>query len=239
MGSENNETKKQKQSVSYPDLLKYPVITICIVLGIIGLNKCAGIKFDKLIDRITKISSGGLEFESNATKAVGELDMEISQLKFTLDSLIAQNNTSYVSSGNKPTKAEIELTAYKETSKKLQKTEIAGSTIARLSILNDKYETTLNGEKGFIWLGGYRSDVGWLSEPILSTINDNSKITSNPNDIAKNQNYLLTQNIRLRMSASDNADFIGIIPENTTISFKELHGPDDMGQYWGEIKVVQ
>lgn len=249
MGTSNEDSKRKLSSQQYYELIKYPVITICVVLGMIGLSRYAGIEFSK----ITKISTAGIEFANeqtanalvNVSDTINGMQAKIKELEGHAQSYLkSQKKTVLFASsadGTIPTQPDlVKPDLVKEANERLQVSETASDAIATLSYIDSaKQDTRLKGKKGYVWLGTYRKGQ-WETNSSLRD-KDLNILTDSPDKIASKQ-YLLARNLKLREAVPSEAGSqkiqIGVIPEGTPVLFKSLKSGSD-SQYWAEVEVLR
>lgn len=226
---ENKEnTQESKKTHHYYELLKYPVVTICIVLGTIAISKYVG--------KIARISTSGVEFAVDQTKdAVLEVNDTIAKLQSQLAFLMRQNRRSQnglLRSSSSESEEEVWGESETET---LMRTEIVNNSMGRLGLTNTN-EASLRGQTGYIWLGEYK-DQSWKTDPILRDLESMKRIETAPDQI-QTQIYFLDKNIKLRLesSNSNNSRTLGVIPEKTRVYLKSIELKDN-NQYWGLVEV--
>lgn len=227
--SDREKENQSKAKQEYFMLLKYPVITICVVLGIVVITKYAGIEFGKVV----KISSAGIEFANEQTNsAVIDINDSISKLRAEVAFLMEQTGkkSEFGLRSDAPTPE------WKESETDvLSRTEIVSNSIARLSLAAPS-ETSLKGKVGYIWLGEFKENA-WQTESVLRDLeNKLENIKKSPAEI-KSQLYCLDKNMKLRTQPSGESETIGIIPEKTNILLESIHNDSKSNQYWAKVKI--
>lgn len=234
---------EEKKKVDWMELLRYPVVTLCIVIGLFLLKVLIG--FD--LGEVSRITKDGVEFRN---EQVNDISMNFLQLTMMVDSLKAEQlamneklKTTTVrpmgiemgSSGRSTTQAE-PVTAEKRD---WSTTEFAHESVARLSYIDAKNNTLLKGKEGYIWLGNYNeAQTAWEN---LSLQIQGQRITRSDETIhIPSRVYNTATNVILRSDpiakdSSPSENMIGVIPENTPVFVNQAEVFD--GEYWALVKV--
>jgi hypothetical protein len=220
------------ENKSWIELLKYPVLILSIVLGLILLDFFLDIDFT----RLTKISTSSIEFSTDVNKATSELDDRLTKLELKMDELTKNNKTD---------------TAESFTTRNIKETQIVSDNIAKLSFSNtdnknDMTSTNLKEKEGYIWIGNYNNN-SW-SEIQLVDLNNNP-INSNLKSIEINTSYRIKNNLSLRDQKPESSlnyfwhiNRTGVIPRGTKIRILEepvAFKRKKAMQYWAKIKVEE
>ncbi len=240
--TQEQEKKKEKAPIDVNTLIKYPLITVCVVGGLFIGTAFMGLD----LSEISSISASGIQFKQEQDEAskkaittlvsqVTALEQEVSSLRSGVSTPIIQKapgQSGIVPANQGGSVLEVDYTA----------TETVAPYLANLSYVNAKGDTNLKGESGFIWLGEYDARKGAWSNMPLRTSSRDRQLTASPGEIQMQQ-YRTSDNIVLRANMlNENNDnlqnnTIGFIPQGTLLKLKCI---DKVGeQYWGEVLVEE
>lgn len=249
---DKKENKPKESKINYNELLKYPIVTICIVAGLY----CGTIFMGLDLSEISSISPQGIEFKKKQAQASSEamaaLQNKISVLEQSLSEVaqkqaakVPQRQTDKNSKPAAPSALRNDDGTETPPVTNIQPldyttTENADASVAQLSFINIKGDTYLKGKTGYIWLGEFnKTNHTWKSMSLQFP--DNKKaINDDPTKISKQQ-YRTTRDIVFRNEPltknNDNlqGNLVGAIPQGVLILLQDITNVDN--QYWGKITV--
>ncbi len=227
------------------ELLRYPVVTLCVVIGLFLLKVLIG--FD--LSQVSRITKDGVEFRN---EQVNDISINFLQLTMMIDSLkneqLAMNEQlKGKTTGGRPmgvemgssgqTITQLEPTAVDK--RDWSTTEFAQESLAKLSYVDTKNNTILNGKKGYIWLGEYNeTQATWenlsldISAQRITRSGETIRIPSRTYNTAVN---IILRSNPIEESSSPSENMLGVIPKNTPVSVSDVEIMN--GQYWVFIKV--
>ncbi len=251
---EENKTKEPSK-INWNELLRYPIITLCITLGFLLLKVVVG--FD--LSGITEITKDGVKFrDAETTQTIQQLTIQVSAMtekQRILDSLLSANKTSYYNesgtttpirtrSNNIPAAAGSEQSipgsgtagSNRKNRRNWTATEIATDNVAKLSYIDSKGSTFLKNKEGYIWLG---EEGSWNNFPL--DYKREITITDGKPNIPFRK-YRTSQNVTLREFPVDadnlsQAEAIGVIPRGVSVFIKDIEELD--GEYWAKVIVEE
>lgn len=171
----------ENENKSWIDLLKYPILILSIVLGLILMNLFLDIDFK----RLTKISANSIEFSTDVNKATSELDERLKKLEIKMSEI--DNNTKTD-------------TTESFAARNVKETQVVSDNIARLSFSNpdnknDLTSTNLKDKEGYIWIGNVVNN-NWSEIQLLDL--NNNPVNVNLKNIEVNSSYRVKNNLSLR-----------------------------------------
>lgn len=230
------------------DLLRYPVITVCIVFGLGMLKLLIG--FD--LSQVTEITKDGIKlgYDTASVKVSQNLDLrirtlegQINGLDLDMDSLVLSLNNNVVKTSAKTKTAFFQRSRINRSS--FGTTEIADANAAKLSFTDKEENSTMLKDKiGWVWLVSTDSisNNSWTLQ-----LNSNAIVRENNNyklNLADKNTSFVIKNVALRdstpkSSANDNSESktIGVIPEGIKVEIIELRQEDK--ELWLKVKVLE
>lgn len=213
-------TEKQTEN-NYCELLRYPVVTICIVAGLFLVSLFLGIDFSK----VSKISTEGIEFDKRQAEAsaqiMTQLTSKVDYMEKQLDKIppvFFEGSNDLLGSSAEPL------------------TDTVSETVSRLSYINTDKDTFLKGRKGYILLGVYEPETKvWETALPIRLTDTKEVIKDNPNNIALRR-YETNANIMLRSQPDIENNPIGALPRLLPILLLSIEKGSD-NQYWAKIEV--
>jgi len=222
--------KDKNHNPIYLELLRYPVVVMSILLGLVGANWLLGLE----LSRITEFGPSGVklsEVREDAAFAAADLEQRLDAALARIDSLEMRLDTSTPRSGA--------LTSVSEPSE----------AVARLSRATDEAGTVLKGKQGFIWIGNFDASSGEWSEQNLLLAEERTSLHTAPSTIVRGSQYRIAINTYLRdgLPANDDEYFrgrkaLGVIPQGTllTVISKPVSIDREFKvQYWAEVEVEE
>ncbi|NDW12731.1 hypothetical protein D0T50_07490 [Bacteroides sp. 214] len=258
--TEQSKTTTEKQKIDWPYLMRYPVITVCIILGLFLLKVLIG--FD--ISQISQITKEGIVFRDKQSAATAQLTQqlsaEIKSIKQELANLTSSATASQSGTTGKKTpiqsngfgtvvidqqqtnalgnKTTPEPPIIVQQNPDRAATEIGSESEAQLSYINSKKETFLKNKEGSIWLGYYTEANGWkdatLDIPAGRVTISNGKMTVTGESFKTNKNITMRES---KPSKEGEGKSIGIIPADIPVTLDKVETVN--GEYWGFIRVKQ
>ena len=251
---------EEKKKIDWMELLRYPVVTLCIVLGLFLLKVLIGLD----VSQITKITNEGIEFreqQSIATsQVVQQLTEKVSALEEKMGSTNTQTDTQVGSSGKKDNSVPSGITVTGGTvstgvksntagktqnqqaepvKRNFQATEFADESVAQLSYVNTRKNTFLKDKEGYIWLGTYNPDKNCWEESSLIIPSNRISITNGVLKVAareyKTNNNVVLRELPLHEENIAEEKPIGIIPAGTPVTLSTIE--EVGGQYWAKVRV--
>ena len=221
---------KSNDQNPYLELLKYPIMAVSILFGLVAANWL----LDLELSRITEFGPGGVklsEVREDAALAAADLEERLDAALERIASLEKQLNSS--------TPQSRALTTVSEPSE----------AVANLSRSNDELGTILKGRKGFIWIGNYDAGGGEWQEQNLVLLEERTPVRAKPSELNRGSQYRIATNTYLRagLPANDEAYFrgqkaLGAIPRGTLLTL--IGNPVGIDrefkvQYWAEVEVSE
>lgn len=212
-------------------LLKYPIMTISVVVGLILARWSLDIDFS----RMTKIGPQGMEFDNNTREsAVGvtsELDAKLKELSLRIETLEGKTDSVDVKS---------------QTTAKLNE---VSDQVSQLSMSQSKFtKTVFSGRKGHIFIGQYDSTAGW-NQAVFLIQDSGQPVTSAPEQLPVGGRFLVRTNMVLRDGLpSNDAEYfrgkenIGVIPRGTLVALLGQPAGIDRKfavEYWAPVQVLE
>ncbi|MDL2277862.1 hypothetical protein LJC57_04640 [Parabacteroides sp. OttesenSCG-928-G07] len=236
---------EENKKVDWMELLRYPVVTLCIVIGLFLLKVLIG--FD--LGQVSRITKDGIEFRNEQVIDISKNFLQLTMLVDSLknEQLTMSEKLKEQTKTGRPMGVEMGSSGQTKTQKDStvvnkrdwSATEFASESLAKLSYVDAKNNTILNGKEGYIWLGDYNeAQATWKN---LSLQIPAQRITRSDETIRiPSRTYNTAVNIILRSdpiaeSSSPSENMLGVIPENTPVSVSDVEIMD--GQYWVLIKV--
>lgn len=222
--------KDKNRNPTYLELLKYPVVVVSILFGLVAADWLLGLE----LSRITELGPSGVklsEVREDTALAAADLEERLDAALARIDSLEMRLDSSDPKSGA--------LTSVSEPSE----------AVARLSRSTGEAGTVLNGKQGFIWIGDYDANIGKWSEQNLLLAGERTPLQTTPSALMRGSQYRIAINTYLRagLPANDDEYFrgrkaLGVIPRGTLLTLVGKPVSIDRNikvQYWAEVEVAE
>ncbi len=237
----------EPKNLGNKELLKYPILVMSIVLGIVVL--------DYFEYNIVSLGTGGIEVEKRITNTL-EGSQELSRKVDSLELLVAQLFESrqienqeqidrLVSDGSGLQKSDLNDTITGVSVKSHISTYQFQASDLTTKINKDLDEIKhANSKVGWIWIGNY-AEKAW-STCMLKRIDGKALPIGSPESIQKNEVFEVTGNMYIRKYLPPNTDSyfrsvnaVGIVPNGSEVEVLEPPQAIDRGfqvQYWMKIQ---
>ncbi len=244
MPNEQSDLKGASGGSSYIDLLKYPVLVISVILGIIALDT-----FDY---NIVAFGAGGIELEKkvkNTLEGSAELSMKVDSLEQLILALQEKvdarstkpaeepNQEEEIATGTSPTPV-VQIAKPKMAQSQLEASDITTKFSKNLAELNHT-----NVKIGWIWIGDYKDD--W-SKVAFKSPGETNDYTDPPATLTAGMTIQVTGNMYLReQKPEDDDDYyrsvksLGIVPKGSLVEVlatPKVVPRDHADQYWMKVK---
>ena len=216
----------------YPQLLKYPILVVSIILGLLAAKFLLGIRFE----RLTEIGPHGIKFAEQAQATAGA----ISDLEGRLNEALLEIEFLKERIGQP-----VEQTAEQQSQLFVAKQRISDQTIKILEPFLEKEGKDLPRLEGFIWLGHINGN--W-EKPVLADLESGKPVRIAPEEIHPGTEYRIAYSVKIRkgppeinIQQREDEITIGVIPRGTRIRIIEEPVPFESGrtvQLWARIETM-
>lgn len=209
------------------ELLKYPVTVLSILFALIIAKFALGISFGV----VAEIGPGGVKFAQDAKGEIADLAGKLNGAIVAIEELKRQSSSQEVRS------PKVETAIFEAT-------QTVSDQTAQLAKLSSDQPAGTPKQKGFIWIGDYKS--GW-SKVKLGALDTGQAITVSPEKLLPGTNYSVLGNMVVRDGLpSNDADYfrgrksLGVIPRGTKVRLVKAPVAIDREfalQYWAEVEL--